>query len=299
MDFSAILNLVIGLLFIYFLVALVCSTVQEIIANGLNLREENLEKWLTDTFRENNLGEKILNHRLVDGLTAAGRKASYIPSRVFSGVLLDLVNDSEKPYTPESLLKALETTELLPADFKRKLAQIISETNGNLEFVKAEIEAWFNDAMLRITGTYKKNTQKIIIAISIGVVLALNIDTIRIIQYLYNHPAESAALADQISENIESLDPNLNPAAFDSLSTEEKINVNLEELKTLKAQLDATQVPIGWQKPDGELSPSEVVNKILGLLFSIVAGIVGAPFWFDILNKVVSLRSSGAKPKDD
>ena len=299
MDFSAILSLVIGLLFIYFLVALVCSTVQEIIANALNMRAENLEKWLTDTFRESNLGEKILNHRLVDGLTAAGRKASYIPSRVFSGVLLDLVNDTEKPYTPESLLKALETTTLLPADFKRKLAQIISETNGDLEFVKGEIEAWFNDAMLRITGTYKKNTQKIIIAISIGVVIALNIDTIRIIQYLYNHPAESTALADRISENIESLDPSLNPIASDSLTTEEKINLNLEELKTLKAQLEATQVPIGWQTPDGVLGFGEVVNKVLGLLFSIVAGVVGAPFWFDILNKVVNLRSSGAKPKDD
>jgi hypothetical protein len=299
MDFSAILNLVIGLLFIYFLVALVCSTVQEIIANALNMRAENLEKWLKDTFRENNLGEKILNHRLVDGLTAAGRKASYIPSRVFSGVLLDLVNGTDKPYTPESLLKALEDTDLLPADFKRKLAQIISETHGDLEFVKAEIEAWFNDAMLRITGTYKKNTQKIIIAISIGVVMALNIDTIRIVQYLYNHPAESAALADRVSENIESLDPELNPPASDSLTTEEKINVNLEELKMLKAQLEATQVPIGWQTPDGVLSFGEVVNKVLGLLFSIVAGVVGAPFWFDILNKVVNLRSSGAKPKDD
>lgn len=299
MDFSAILNLVIGLIFIYFLVSLLCSTIQEIIANALNMRAENLEKWLKDTFRENNLGEKILNHRLVDGLTAAGRKASYIPSKVFSGVLLDLVNDSDKPYTPESLLKALETTDRVPADFKRKLAQIISETNGNLEFVKAEIEAWFNDAMVRITGTYKKNTQKIIIVISFGVVMALNIDTLRIIQYLYNHPAESAALADRISENIESLDPKASPEGYDSLSTEEKINVNLEELKTLKAQLEATQVPLGWQQPDGELSLSEVVNKILGLLFSIVAGVVGAPFWFDILNKVVSLRSSGAKPEDD
>ena len=101
MDFSSILNLVIGLIFIYFLIGLICSTIQELIAQYLDLRAENLEKWLKDTFRENEFGEKFLNHRLIDGLTAQGRRASYIPAKVFSGVMLDLVNQKKGTYSFE------------------------------------------------------------------------------------------------------------------------------------------------------------------------------------------------------
>ncbi|MEJ2758629.1 MAG: hypothetical protein P8046_09135, partial [Anaerolineales bacterium] len=37
--------------------------------------------------------------------------------------------------------------------------------------------------------------------------------------------------------------------------------------------------------------------KFLGLLISGIAAAQGAPFWFDILNKVVNFRSSGRQPK--
>ncbi|GAB2489755.1 MAG: hypothetical protein EP311_07870 [Cytophagales bacterium] len=297
MDFSSILNLVIGLVFIYFLIALACSTIQELIAHYLDLRAENLEKWLKDTFRENNLGEKFLNHRLIDGLTAQGRRASYIPSKVFSGVLLDLVNKKEMPYDLVSLKESVGASDL-PEDLKRRLLQSISEAKNGLEDVRRDIEGWFNDCMDRISGTYKKKAQFFIVIISTAVVIFLNVDSINIIQYLYNHPAESAALADRISENIENLDPNNQAALPDSLSTEAKIDLKINELKEIQASLDATKLPFGWQKGDGELSFREFTNKILGLIFSIIAGIVGAPFWFQTLNKLVNLRGAGAKPQD-
>ncbi len=297
MDFSSILNLVIGLIFIYFLIALACSTIQELIAQYLDMRAENLEKWLKDTFRENQLGEKFLNHRLIDGLTAQGRRASYIPAKVFSGVLLDLVNRKDQPYTVESLKESISTSDL-PDDFKRRLLQSLAEANNGLEDVRRDIEGWFNDCMDRISGTYKKKAQTFIVIISLGVVATLNVDTIQIIQYLYNHPAESEALADRISETIQELEPEENTTAADTLSKEDKIDLKITELKGIQASLKATQVPIGWQEGDGKISFGEICQKILGLLFSVIAGIVGAPFWFQTLNKLVNLRGSGAKPKD-
>ena len=296
MDFSSILNLVIGLVFIYFLIALACSTIQELIAHYLDLRAKNLEKWLKDTFRENSLGEKFLEHRLIDGLTAQGRKASYIPAKVFSGVLLDFVNNTDVPYDLESLRKAVKTSEL-PEDLKRRLSQSIAEAENGLEDVRRDIEGWFNDCMDRISGTYKKKAQFFIIIISACVVLLLNVDTINMVQYLYNHPAETEALADQISENISEWEPKLEETNPDSTSTEKQIEIKLEELKGIQASLDASQLPLGWQKGDGQISFNELINKILGLLFTIVAGIVGAPFWFQTLNKLVNLRGVGEKPK--
>ena len=295
MDFSSIINLVIGLIFIYFLIGLICSTIQELIAQLLDLRSENLEKWLKDTFRENQFGEKFLNHRLIDGLTAQGRHASYIPAKVFSGVMLDLVNQKKGTYSLESLKDSIGESDL-PDDFKRKLLQTISESKNGLDDLRKEIEGWFNDSMERISGTYKKKTQKILVFISLAVVTLLNVDTIQIIQYLYNHPAQSEALADRIGESIQELDPA--KAMADSLSKEEKIDLRIAELKGIQASLKDTQVPLGWQEGDGEISCGEVFRKVLGLLFSVVAGIVGAPFWFQTLNKLVNLRGTGAKPKD-
>jgi hypothetical protein len=298
MDFSAILNLVIGLIFIYFLIALACSTIQELIAHYLDMRADNLETWIKDTFREHQLGEKILQHRLIDGLTAIGRRASYIPSMVFSGVLLDLIHQKkEEPYDLESLQESVKTSEL-PADLKRRLLQSIAEAKNGLQDVRRDIEGWFNDCMDRISGTYKKKAQLFIVMISTGTVLLLNVDTINIVQYLYNHPAESEALADQISESIQELNTDSRVENADSLSTEQKIKMDIQQLREIKASIDSSKLPFGWQKGDGEISMREIINKLLGLIFSIIAGIIGAPFWFQTLNKLVNLRGTGVVPKD-
>ena len=294
MDFSSILNLVIGLVFIYFLIALACSTIQEIIANGLNMRAENLEKWLKDTFRENELGEKILQHRLVDGLTAAGRKASYIPSRIFSDTLLDLVNNSDKPYTLESLKEAVEKSDL-PGDFKRRLAQSISESWGGLESVRQDIETWFDSAMDRISGTYKKKAQIFLGIASVAIVLIFKIDSIEIARYLYDHPEKSALLADQVAETIEELKLEEMSSSADSASLDQAVKANIQELKEIQTKFESTQLPFGWESKSKSTS---FFTTVLGLLLSMMAGFIGAPFWFDMLNKLVNLRGAGAKPKD-
>ena len=40
-----------------------------------------------------------------------------------------------------------------------------------------------------------------------------------------------------------------------------------------------------------------IVAKFIGLLISILAVSMGAPFWFDVLNKLVNIRLSGTRPE--
>jgi hypothetical protein len=257
------------------------------------MRAENLEKWLKDTFRENNLGEKILAHRLVDGLTAAGRKASYIPSRIFSDTLLDLVNNSDKPYTLESLKEAVEKSDL-PQDFKRRLNQSISESWGGMESVRQDIETWFDSAMERRSGTYKKKAQIFLGIASVASVLIFKIDSVEIARYLYDHPEKSAALADQVAGTIEDLEQAKLGNSPDSASIDQAIKANIQELKQIQADFEATQLPFGWESKSNS---SSFLTTVLGLLLTMMAGFIGAPFWFDLLNKLVNLRGSGAVPK--
>ncbi len=300
MDFSAILNLVIGLIFIYFLLALACSTIHELLAQLFDMRAKNLESWLKSAFKENGLGEKFLEHRLIDGLTKEGRKASYIPTKVFSGVLLDLVNETDSPYTFESIQESIKSSDL-PKDLKRQLLQTSSEAKNGLTDLRSGIEGWFDDCMKRIGGTYKKNTQKFLFFISIIVVTLFNIDSLKIIKYLYDHPAETAALADRISENIHDLDPDSIYASEDSLAKgklPKELEEGIKELKIIEKKMEEAKIPFGWSEDSGNTSGSDIMNKFLGLFLSIIAGIIGAPFWFDVLNKLVNLRSAGSKPEE-
>lgn len=296
MDILAVLDLVIGLIFIYFLIGLFCSTIQELISNMLDIRAKDLEGWLKDTFKEDDLGKKLLGHKLIDGLTAKGKRASYIPSDVFSHSLLDLISKSDTGvYTAESLSKTVLTSNL-PEDLKRKITQSISEANGDIQKVRKDLETWFNQSMERISGTYKKFAQKMLLIISLLVAGLLNVDSIAIIQYLHTHPEKAAAIADHVSNVVKEAEAqNQKP---DSLTTGEKINTNIKDLKKLKSELDKTQIPIGWKYDkvkDNQNERWDWVTKIIGLLMTAMAGVVGAPFWFDMLNKLVNLRSGGKR----
>ena len=74
-----ILDLVIGLIFIYFLLSLVCSSVQEIYANISGMRYKGLEKWVLRTFQQNGFGRQILNHDLIQGVFQRNYIKRFIP----------------------------------------------------------------------------------------------------------------------------------------------------------------------------------------------------------------------------
>jgi hypothetical protein len=306
MSLFAILDLVIGLIFIYFLLSLACSAVQEIISSIVRLRPKVLNQWICDTFRKGNIGEAILKHKLIDGLTAKGRMAAYIPSDKFSRALLDIIHHrqfGDKPYTIDSLRQAITATDLLDDDFKRSLLQSIAEAQGEVTKVRYEVQAWFDQAMERVSGTYKKKTQTIILCISVVLTGLLNADTIELARYLYENPAVRKSLADRAEQvahdsTYREVVNKIKQAERDSLypwkNADEAIanvNANIAQLKSIKAELDATKLPLGWKN-----KTQNWIIKILGLMFTALAVSLGAPFWFDMLNKLVNLRSAGKKP---
>lgn len=60
-------------------------------------------------------------------------------------------------------------------------------------------------------------------------------------------------------------------------------------------------MPIGWKQPDGQwvfegFGFMEGFIKFMGILITTFAGSLGAPFWFQLLNKIVDLRATGKQP---
>ncbi len=75
---------------------------------------------------------------------------------------------------------------------------------------------------------------------------------------------------------------------------------SLEELKgLLNNEIADIRRPLGlgWEGVDlRALTTYELISKLLGFILTALAVSMGAPFWFDLLKKLVNVRSTGARP---
>ena len=142
--------------------------------------------------------------------------------------------------------------------------------------------------MERVSAWYKTRTHTIVILIALFAVLATNADTIRIGKSLSNDKAVREALVAQAQEYVKT-----SPAPEPSKTPTDKV----EEIKKNVAAIQGLGVPLGYNGDD----PGDFnwwLAKILGLLLTVGAVSLGAPFWFDMLNKFINVRSAGKSPDE-
>jgi len=483
---SGVLDTVIGVVFVFLLVSLLVTTCNELIAAMLRSRA----KWL-----EYGVGRligpawarQLYAHPLIESSTmawkpaAAGKRPwfgsgpSYIPSRAFANVLLELLHgaDNALRQTEAALQKALALASagavsvadikgavdnmatslptLLPAilpariaaairtdlerlsailgrndagwlagygvadaaadvqrfiraipagyvrhlieeleDLKmRKALLVLFDDAGNdIETFKQQVEVWFNNAMDRVAGWYKRRSQWVTAAISLIVVIAMNVDAMLIVRYLDAQPGvrdglvtqakayadararepappgrdvvagdavsgkltfnaqandvvllstnaqgavvrpASVTLRKDMTTDASHIDYTLDTAISDRAQKATvtativghevaKASVDIapsypEQLKRIQQQLNGLKLPIGWERnptqadkdmylgvPEmGENFWRTVGYHLLGWLITAVAATLGAPFWFDMLNKIMSIRSAGKAPEE-
>lgn len=183
---------------------------------------------------------------------------------------------------------------------------------------RLNLESWFNDAMDRLSSDYKRHAQ--LVSFIIGVILALlfNVDTIHMATSLWREPILRQAIIAQ----VESYTP---PAA----SQEGSLLPPLESIPELQNQLRSLNIPFGWITVPFDtngrpcsLSPFQNgkawgipslddkgqaicrkldnlpvdiygwLVKTLGWLITGAAAAQGAPFWFDLLKRLLSVRNT-------
>jgi len=231
---------------------------------------------------------------------------AYISASSFADALIDLLVPGADGQTTldtigrslASLQKELPVTSPLVAS----LQTLVANANGNIGRFRASVESWYDNHMDRVSGWYKRRVAKITLVIGAILVLLLNINTLTIGRTLYGSSVIGTAVSTVAAKTTSCHDQNQQDC-----------------LAGLQAQLSAaTQagLPIGWAtaaacaKPQtscnwldqrGILSPSggspwEIVLVLIGFLITIIALTPGARFWFDLLGRLGSLRSTGPKP---
>jgi len=77
----------------------------------------------------------------------------------------------------------------------------------------------------------------------------------------------------------------------------------MDSLKITHNKLHEQALGLGWKEVDfsNKITPNQGWKKsiFLGWILSALAISLGAPFWFDMLNKIMKLRSTGVKPEKE
>jgi hypothetical protein len=278
---SAILDTAIGLIFVFLVVSLVVSAANELLASLFKWRAQNLLLGIRQLLQDptlTGLANRFYEHPLIEGLSAKGGKPSYIPSRTFALALLDIVS----PTTPGSgrTLDDLKVgIEKLPDSLQITFRVLLDEAGHDIEQFKTQLEIWFNNSMERVSGWYKRKTQAVQLLLALFIVVIVNVDSVRIARSLsgVNSPLRDS-IKDAAHSLVEAGLPKGPPGAQLTAATEAIGNLAL---------------PIGWV--NGGFGPS----TILGWLVTALAASLGAPFWFDLLNKFVNVRAAGKAPEEE
>jgi hypothetical protein len=212
---------------------------------------------------------------------------------------------------------------------KTALTTLIDAAGNDAVRVRMNIEDWFNSSMDRVSGWYKRRSHTILLVLGLLVAIAVNADSVLIVRRLASDRplreslvAASIAYAQQnatqsasrtsstASSSTEACcGPNSTPtptpnasAAVPCVSAECKGHEDTPQckLKTTQCQIASLGLPIGWGSetdPRLQWNAKELPNHLLGWLLTALAISLGAPFWFDLLNKFIVIRST-VKPKE-
>jgi hypothetical protein len=327
-----LLDVAIGLSFIYLLLSLICSSLNEGLESLLRNRANDLEagirmllsdpnkhSWFlsfwpwTSSIRTGITREFYLHPLIRNLFRDENRLPNYIPARNFSLALMDLMFPDPTPAgSPAPAAMAN-----LPEGLKKSVTLLMNAAQGDAEQARANIEGWFNSTMDRASGWYKHRTQFILFGIGLGVTIGVNADSIQVLSTLAHSKTLAAVVAAAGQATGQPLTQNVDVAT---------------QVSNAMGSLQSLDIGIGWERelsPQGKqpkqtVQPERVPPAFfsdtcdsanascqhpwgwlgyligfhwIGWLITAAAISLGAPFWFDTLSRFMVVRST-VKPKD-
>ncbi len=272
----------------------------------------------------------VYDHPLIAGLSQLPwrllpwdkhvRLPSYIPTQTFVHALVDQIAPAASA-SPTPLLEVRRAIRAMPDHVQRPILLALNESAGDLDTFRNALGTWFDNTMERVSGLYKRKTKLTVLMFAVLVTLFTNADTIRIVRAISSNKVLRETLVAQ-AENASSA------GSLDTLGTSFAESIG---------RMQSLGIPIGYAMPDsvrqllpraawlGErrvvanpaigdsiarVIPSrtrlylsvylpQLRSGFVGLLLTALALSLGAPFWFDILNKIVNVRAVGRAPAEN
>jgi len=332
MNLLPILDFTISIIFIALLLSLFISWIVQWYSSKTNRKGKFLKKMLSKMIGDadaNNWSARLYRHPLIESLSIKyNRVTSYIPPKLFAGVLTDLIIKEGKDYSfkqdPDS--KKVEHEEdpgitrledihkgiisMPESDSKRIFKLFYDKAEGKPETFLAGVEEWYTEYMVRVNYSYKRLLRKPLLITGLIIALLFNIDFIRLSDELWNdvHIQQSLVLlAEEFAEGNKEFE-DIQPTKEFFREYKESIGLPIgwcQELKEVKKD------QLGLSNENNECGNLfKAIRKVVKYLFSgenwfwrlamkllglfVTATIVsfGAPFWFEVLQKITSAKKS-------
>jgi len=360
---TIVIDIVIGLIFIYLLYSLLATLIQEIIATNFAFRSKILEKGIIRMLEDDSsfrfrilslvklfkkgkdktgpgkLSAIFYEHPLIKflGENKHHSKPSYIKKSTFSKVIIDLLRgenvrpgDDIQSFIQKTLddQKISQGNVSIDEQTLSFLRSIWVDAKGDTEKFKLLIEDWFDETMDRVSGWYKKYIQVVLMIIGFTIAVVFDVDTIDIVRKLEKDPKLREQLVQQADAFIEAhpnLDQELQKEKAENAELVKILAAKGSDADSLKEVMDA-ESKMAYEKlkarrdslfnaatdlvkddlaKANNLLGNQIwsykwegfphfLQSLFGWFLTALAISLGAPFWFDMLNKLMKLRSSVA-----
>ena len=241
--------------------------------------------------------------RLLRSWSRRRKLPSYISARSFAEAVVGMVIPDAAGQT--NMVEIQNAISRLPdSPMRTSLGSLAANAGGDIAKFRTSIENWYDDHMARVSGWYKRRTAWITLGAGVILVLLFNINAVTIGRALYSDSATRSAVSAVATQG--------NPCPASS-PDQQACLAGLEKRVSNAAQAG---LPLGWGivpacttqntkcgwleqhgiTTPGDGSPWQVILALIGFLATIVALTPGAQFWFGLVVKLNSLRSSGPPP---
>jgi hypothetical protein len=346
MSFTGVLDIAISLTFLYLLISLVCTALNEMVATVLSLRSRSLSASISKILEDEELKERFYANGLVKGAISASQRgrtpssgvptgsehSSYLDSKTFAMALLGSLNPDKQIPVVADIEESLKMASL-PTGVRDILASALATGRNDITSIRDEVATWFDSAMDRLSGEYKRQIKWVAFLIGLFVAILLNVDSYDMSRALWRDqdlreqlanaadtylqknetscPLPEAKKSDGASGGAQAPAPEKNP---DEVASQVATSLSCQFDTVNRALEKARPFPLGWTfagpLPNSEDQTKEAprqlytvlkqpdlwFGKLLGWLWTAVALSLGAPFWFDTLSKFMNIRGAGTKP---
>lgn len=219
----AILDVAIGIVFVYLILSLLVTSINEWIAGMFYMRAKTLRRAITRLVEAPAFtpppGKKVetppqpeppgertrqfYDHPKIAALADGKTPPSYIPAETFAEVVRELGwHQSEAAADPKAQVAPVAKTGKTAAAPVSDAAVGVPSAAGAAQV--DPLEKLFNDTMDRATGWYKREVQQMTCAVGIAIVVLGNADTLQIANILWASPTLRDAVVQQAGKAVQS-----------------------------------------------------------------------------------------------
>ena len=208
--------------------------------------------------------------------------------------------------------------------FRGSLGAVMANATDEAD-AREKLEGWFNGAMQQASATYASKMKRLSLVVALVIALLINIDTLHIARTLWEDPIRRQQISSEASmtvggAQVDSMagDANVVEGDFAASNAADESGVGdiIETGASLANRLQEIQdlrLPIGWTHADlttrsaddlARFNPNNLWNylpqnnpdgwallllgKLAGIAATVIAAAQGAPFWFGIVNRILS-----------